>query len=142
MFVFGDRSKMMLSTCHVLLRAIAHRALELSPIDFAVVQGHRNKDDQEVAFESGKSRVQWPNGRHNSLPSHALDFAVVPNPYEAGFKNAARYYLVAGCFFAAARELGVEIRWGGDWDGDGDFTDQTFDDLGHVEIRHPERLAA
>jgi peptidoglycan L-alanyl-D-glutamate endopeptidase CwlK len=26
------------------------------------------------------------------------------------------------------------IRWGGDWDGDQDFRDQTFDDLAHFEL--------
>ena len=33
-----------------------------------------------------------------------------------------------------AYKMGVEIRWGGDWDGDFDLKDQTFMDLVHFEI--------
>jgi peptidoglycan L-alanyl-D-glutamate endopeptidase CwlK len=34
-----------------------------------------------------------------------------------------------------ASEEGVNVRWGGDWDGDRDIDDQTFDDLPHFEFR-------
>jgi hypothetical protein len=45
------------------------------------------------------------------------------------------FAVVAGSFFAAALELGVMLRWGGDWDGDGlSKGDQRFFDYGHVEI--------
>ena len=33
-----------------------------------------------------------------------------------------------------AAKQGIEIRTGMDWDGDGDYRDQTFDDLVHVEV--------
>jgi hypothetical protein len=36
---------------------------------------------------------------------------------------------------AIAQEEGFHIRWGGDWDGDGDLTDQQFDDLFHIEVK-------
>jgi hypothetical protein len=41
---------------------------------------------------------------------------------------------VAGRIIQMAAEDGVLIRWGGDWDSDGDLTDQTFDDLFHLEV--------
>jgi peptidoglycan L-alanyl-D-glutamate endopeptidase CwlK len=31
--------------------------------------------------------------------------------------------------------MGIKIRWGGDWDSDGDINDNRFDDLVHVEIK-------
>jgi peptidoglycan LD-endopeptidase CwlK len=30
--------------------------------------------------------------------------------------------------------MGIEIRWGGDWDGDGDLSDHKFNDLPHFEL--------
>ena len=33
-----------------------------------------------------------------------------------------------------AQQLGLKVRWGGDWDSDGDVKDNGFDDLVHVEI--------
>ena len=45
-----------------------------------------------------------------------------------------QFYLMAGHIQSIAIRLGYKIRWGGDWDRDGDLTDQTFMDLGHFEI--------
>jgi len=33
------------------------------------------------------------------------------------------------------KQLNVNIRWGGDWDSDGEVADNSFDDLVHVEIK-------
>jgi len=30
--------------------------------------------------------------------------------------------------------MGVDLRWGGDWDGDTEVRDNGFDDLVHFEI--------
>jgi len=45
-----------------------------------------------------------------------------------------QFYLMAGHIQSIATRLDYEIRWGGDWDRDGELTDQTFMDLGHFEI--------
>ncbi len=31
-------------------------------------------------------------------------------------------------------EVSHKVRWGGDWDRDGDFNDETFKDLWHFEL--------
>ena len=41
----------------------------------------------------------------------------------------------AGYVQGVAEQLGIKIRWGGDWDSDFDFKDQTFNDLVHFELR-------
>jgi len=41
---------------------------------------------------------------------------------------------VAGAARVYAYANGLRLRWGGDWDMDGDLTDQTFDDLFHLEL--------
>ena len=47
---------------------------------------------------------------------------------------------MAGLFMGIADDLlykGLvhhKIRWGGNWDGDGQFSDQTLFDFGHFEL--------
>ena len=43
--------------------------------------------------------------------------------------------MLAGAMISNADELDISIRWGGDWNGDGTLTDQTFNDLPHFELR-------
>jgi peptidoglycan L-alanyl-D-glutamate endopeptidase CwlK len=85
------------------------------------------------AYFSGNSKLMWPKGRHNSLPSKAVDFQPYPMPKDKAKLWASLAY-VAGRIIQMAAEDGVLIRWGGDWDSDGDLTDQTFDDLFHLEV--------
>ncbi len=49
-------------------------------------------------------------------------------------KERGSFYYLAGVIQSVARDMGVEIRWGGDWNGNLNFKDQTFDDLIHFEI--------
>ena len=40
------------------------------------------------------------------------------------------FHLIKGIALAK----GIKLRWGGDWDGDGDMTDQTLHDKPHFEL--------
>lgn len=137
-WVYGANSRAKLLTCDPKLQAIASRALELSPVDIAIVYGWRSKEEQNKLVKEGKSKTPWPTSKHNTLNaegpcSRALDFApIARGQYQWG--DTHMFAVVAGCMFAAARERGVTIRWGGDWDMDGTTTDQTFMDWGHIEL--------
>jgi peptidoglycan L-alanyl-D-glutamate endopeptidase CwlK len=133
-YVFGARSAARLSECHDGLELIARRALGYSICDFSILCGHRSEEDQTRAFAEGKSKLRFPRSLHNRTPSMALDFGAYPRPFGAERADTARYYAIAQAFFAAAVELGLTIRWGGDWNGNGDFRDNTFNDLGHIEL--------
>jgi peptidoglycan LD-endopeptidase CwlK len=37
-------------------------------------------------------------------------------------------------FLEIAKELGIKVRWGNDWDMDGDLNDQKFIDSPHFEL--------
>lgn len=101
--------------------------------DISLVCGHRNEADQNEAFDSDHSTVRWPNSKHNKYPSVAVDLQPYPYPtYTPKLWGALGY--IAGRAHAIAAEEGFRIRWGGDWNGDGDLTDQNFDDLFHLEI--------
>ena len=132
LFRFGARSQHRLRTCHPDIRRVMQRALSWGVIDFAILDGFRDEPRQTLYFETGKSKVQWPDGQHNVFPSNAVDIA----PWVDGalpWEDSRYWYQLAGVIQAAAKAEGVDLRWGGDWDSDGDFDDQTFDDLGHFE---------
>ena len=133
---FGRRSEYWLRTIHPDLRRVVRRALAISPIDFAVIDGHRDEARQADYFARGKSKVEWPDSRHNSYPSRAIDLA----PWVSGgipWDDHLQFYILIGVVMAAAKDLGVPIRGGYDWDGDGDLNDQTWHDLGHFELGDP-----
>lgn len=102
--------------------------------DISLVKGFRGQVEQDHAFETGRSKVQWPNGKHNHWPSVAVDFQPYPYPEQKEVLWAALGY-IAGRAIEIGKEEGVTLRWGGDWDMDGDLTDTTFYDLFHLEIK-------
>lgn len=105
--------------------------------DHTILTGHRTEEVQQQMYDSQRSKVQWPNSKHNSKPSKAVDASPYPIPKNWGedhWKDMAKFYAFAAVVQYEARRLGYKIRFGGDWDQDGDFTDQKFDDLVHFEL--------
>jgi peptidoglycan L-alanyl-D-glutamate endopeptidase CwlK len=138
MFQYGSLSKTRLSTATNGLQRVFEEALKRQVMDIAILQGHRGEVEQNAAFASGASKLRWPQSKHNSSPSMAVDAA--PYPIRWGDKGdpqrvkaIGRFYMLAGLVLGVAAELGVKVRWGGDWDQDGDIFDQDFDDLVHFE---------
>jgi len=113
------------------LKALADLVLEITPFDVALTEGHRGEAKQMAAFLDEKSKLKWPDSKHNSYPSLAMHL----DPFPIRYEKYLKYYLLAGVVHVAAKDLGVEIRWGGDWDSDFDMTDQQFNDLAHYELR-------
>lgn len=101
--------------------------------DISIICGHRGQVEQDEYYATGRSKVKYPNGKHNSMPSRAVDIQPYPMP-EYNPKVWAALGYIAGRAYAIAWEEGFAIRWGGDWDNDGDLTDQNFDDLYHIEV--------
>lgn len=128
---FSKRSKTALSTLHPDLQRVLKEAIK--HVDFVVLEGHRDKVAQDAAVAAGNSKVRWPHSKHNASPSLAVDIA----PYPVNWKDTKRFYFLGGFIKATAVSLGISLRWGGDWDSDNDFSDQTFNDLPHFELRTP-----
>jgi len=126
---FGEKSLKQLSTCHEDLQKLFNEVIK--HIDCAVLEGHRGEEAQEEAVRTGKSKVHWPNGNHNKKPSLAADVA----PWPIDWNDKDRFYYFAGFVKGIAATMGLTIRWGGDWDSDNDFKDQTFHDLPHFELK-------
>ena len=125
---FSSRSAAKLAECDEALQRVFSRVVET--FDCAILVGHRDKETQAEMFRSGKSKLDWPRSKHNSAPSMAIDVA----PYPIDWTDRERFNFFAGFVLGVAREMGVELRWGGDWDGDWVLRDNTFDDLPHFEL--------
>lgn len=129
---FGKLSKEKLKTCRVELRELAEIVISLGVIDCSVTEGHRTQEKQDDYFDNGKSKVSWPDSKHNTSPSDAFDLV----PYIDGCLSWRHDHccVLAGIVLAVAAMTGIEIRWGGNWDMDGEpITDQEFQDLVHFE---------
>lgn len=140
MYKFGKRSLKKLNTCHIDLQSICNEVIQ--NIDFSILEGERTLEQQQIYFKEGKSKLDGviKKSKHQSSPSMAVDIAPYPIKWN-GNKARARFYLLAGYMFQASEELYKQgkithkLRWGGDWDSDKDFEDQSFDDLPHFELR-------
>lgn len=128
---FSKQSLRKLSTCDTRLQRVFHEVIK--QFDCRILEGHRSKERQNKLVKEGKSKVHWPTSRHNTKPSMAVDVT----PYPVDWKDRERHALLAGRVLATADSMGVELRWGGDWDRDTQVKDNRFDDLVHFEIVEP-----
>jgi peptidoglycan L-alanyl-D-glutamate endopeptidase CwlK len=103
----------------------------INDFDCIVLEGYRNEEAQNRYFEEGKSKLRYPHSKHNKQPSLAVDIA----PYPVDWNDRERFYYFAGYVKATAAQMGIPLRWGGDWDSDTFVHDQTFFDLPHFELR-------
>ncbi len=99
--------------------------------DCTIIDGYRGHERQAEAFLMGFSKVRFPNSRHNVNPSLAVDVA----PWPIDWMDAERFIYFGGYVKGIAAQLGIPIRWGGDWDGDFELKDNLFNDYGHFEIQ-------
>ncbi|RLI49790.1 M15 family peptidase [Candidatus Bathyarchaeota archaeon] len=128
MYKFGTKSQQKIATCHPDLQDILDEAIKI--VDFTVLCGHRGEEEQNEYFHSGRSKVQYPNSKHNQMPSVAVDIA----PYPIDWNNIERFAQLGGIIKGIAHTKGVKIRCGFDWDCDGDITDHSFMDWPHIEL--------
>lgn len=133
---FSNISKERLQTCHKDLRTLFGHVIQ--DYDCSIVCGHRGKEDQNKAYDEGKSKLRYPNSKHNKYPSLAVDAA----PYEkSGIDwSYSQMAYFAGYVMGVADRLyriGVishRIRAGIDWNMNRDIDDETFKDAPHFEI--------
>lgn len=132
---FSPKSEARLNTCHPDLQAVCRELIK--QYDFAVLCGHRSKEEQDKAFKEGNSKVRYPQSKHNTKPSLAVDLA----PYNEtephiDWGNLYRFREMLHRFDALARlmrergEIESEFEYGADW--------ESFKDYPHVEIKTKE----
>lgn len=125
---FGKASKERLATCHPKLQLVANAAIKRT--DFSILCGHRGKQEQNDAVNRGTSQLAWPKSKHNKKPSLAFDAA----PYPIDWDNIARFQAMAKIILEEAKRLDVKLRWGADWNQNGQWADEKFRDWPHFEL--------
>ena len=119
-FKLGLKSQFKLRGVHPDLVKVVNRAIELSAVDFTVLEGVRSLERQKELVKTGAS--QTLKGRH--LTGHAVDLGAL-----IGGKVSwdwPLYYKIADAMKQAAKELNIPIEWGGDW--------KTFKDGPHYQL--------
>ena len=126
---YSTRSKSRLATCDKRLQKVFNEVIK--HVDCSILEGHRSKERQNRLYDEKRTKVKYPNGRHNSNPSKAVDVTTYPVDWEDRDSQTG----FAGFVIGIAKQMGLYIRWGGDWDQDTQTKDNRFDDLVHFEIK-------
>lgn len=105
----SKKSRDRLAGVHQDLVKVVERAIEITEIDFAVLEGVRSKTRQEQLVKAGASQTM----RSRHLTGHAVDLGA----YVAGSVrwDWPLYHKLAIAVKQAAAELQIPIEWGGDW---------------------------
>lgn len=124
----SEKELKILSTCDIRLQTIFKEVAKR--FDIKILCGFRNEADQNKAFAEGKSKKKWPDGEHNQMPSKAVDVV----PYPVDWNDINRFILLSKVVLAIAKEQGIKLKWGADWNGNGKIDDERFKDFPHWEI--------
>ena len=119
---FSKRSLDNLQSCDYRLQWLFHKVLEEH--DCSIICGHRGEEEQNKAFAEGKSKLKYPQGKHNKTPSLAVD--VLPYPFN-GWEDKEQFKKFADIVKTKALNYGIDIVWGGDW--------TSFVDMPHWELK-------
>ncbi len=108
-FHLGSRSRSRLEGVHPDLVKVVEHAIEITPVDFTVLEGVRTVERQFELVDRGAS---WTM-RSRHLTGHAVDLAPIVDG-EVSW-HWPDYYQLARAVKKAAVEVGVDVEWGGDW---------------------------
>ena len=125
---FGKSSQDKLATCDPRLQKVFNEVVKY--FDCTVIEGHRGEEAQNKAFAEGKSKLKYPQGKHNKIPSLAADVL----PYQIDWNDTNRMRYFAGFVVGIAATMGIKLRWGGDWNQNTELKDNSFNDLPHFEL--------
>lgn len=120
---FSTSSAQRLLTCDHRLQRLFTEIVK--HVDCAIICGHRDQYLQDDAYARGVSQLKWPESKHNSLPSRAVDVVTYPVDWE----DVPRFEAFAVIVKEVAARLGIQVRWGGDF--------PTFKDYPHWELVGP-----
>lgn len=132
-----DRDEKRLSDIDPNLAACVRLAALRCPLRFMVTEGLRTQARQEELYAQGRTApgkiVTWTKtSKHRE--GKAVDLAPVSDDGSIPWGDFAAFDIVARAMFSAAAELGVRIRWGADWDGDGQVRERGESDSPHFEL--------
>lgn len=136
---FSPKSLEKLKGVHPNLVMVVNLALKKCHTDFTIFEGVRTLERQKQLFSH---RVTTTLNSKHIPQSDGLGYAVDLYPYPINMdkvnhnnpQEIARFGLIAQAMIDASNELGIKIKWGGDWDMDGQTLDHIFFDAPHYEL--------
>jgi peptidoglycan L-alanyl-D-glutamate endopeptidase CwlK len=127
---FGKRSRSRLKGVDAKLQNVLNEVVKY--FDITVIEGVRSQERQNELVAQGKSKTKF--GKH--VLGKAVDIA----PYPIDWESRDDFHYLGGFVLGIAASQGVNVRWGGDWNGSSlkesarTTKDNKFDDLVHFEI--------
>lgn len=134
------KNEALLEQCDGQLRLLFQEVNEIVPVDI-LPSTIRTLEQQREFVAKGTSKTM--NSKHLISAEHPLSRAVDAGPFPMRWpqegskdywKDWARLYYFAGVVRAKAAELGISIRYGGDWNGNFELKDENFFDGVHFEL--------
>lgn len=103
-------------------------------INCTIIGGIRTPEEQQEEVAEGKSETLASQhlAQADGL-SHAIDAAPYPQRWDDPKWKEDLYYF-GGFVLGVASQMGIGIRWGGDWKRDNDPENNGFEDLDHFEL--------
>ena len=138
---------------------IVHRAIQITEQDFMVIEGVRSREQCMINYGKGRTvaqltakgiparyanpnanKVTWLNNPFAS--KHCFGQAVDICPYPVDWNDYKKFDKIADAMFEAEKQLKSEnaisqntnLRWGADWDNDGNKRERGESDSPHFEI--------
>jgi peptidoglycan L-alanyl-D-glutamate endopeptidase CwlK len=115
-FKLGTKSKFNLLDTHIVLVQIVEYAIEHTDVDFSVIQGLRDKVEQEINVRNG---VSWTMDSYHLADEDGVARAVDIYPWQQGTSHKKEHYRrVAKAMFEGAQVIYIEpfrLEWGGFW---------------------------
>lgn len=108
-YYLGKRSLARLEGVHPDLVKIVKRAIEITSVDFTVLEGLRSRERQAKLVAAGASRTM----RSRHLTGHAVDLGAWVDGTVAW--DWPLYHQIAAAMKRAANEYSIDMEWGGDW---------------------------
>ena len=131
-YKLSERSLKSLEGVDPNLVKIVKRAIEITEQDFIVIEGVRSKEQCYINYGKGRtaaqcsakgvptkyaqpslSKVTWLNDPLAS--KHVTGNAVDLVPYPIDWNTISKFTTISKAMKQAAKELGVDLEWGGDW---------------------------
>ncbi len=125
MYKFGKRSRKRLEGVDAKLVNVLNELIKI--MDVTVIEGLHSAERQKELLAKGATKVKYSK----ELEGKRVDIA----PYPIDWEDRERFHYMGGMVRGIAKALNLKVRWGGDWDSDGEIKDNSFDDLVHIEIR-------
>jgi peptidoglycan L-alanyl-D-glutamate endopeptidase CwlK len=131
-FVLSKRSEFNLVGVDKRLVDVVKLALELTKIDFAVIEGLRSREKQHALYAQGRTSpgkiVTW------TMRSKHIDGLAVDLLPATGWDDKKGFDEVARAMKEASWKLGTHIRWGSDWNQNGVAREKGEYDRPHFEL--------